>query len=118
MPRCDRTLRQHHGDILRGDWESVESNFVATRAFADEIEVDIFIEAPLTLFPPTIPIWKEYEDRGSANWDYDAIETARSSFHEDPEQSSGARPAGQEHEFTSPKKAFHAVTSGTAARAF
>ena len=111
------------GTFFVGDWESVESNFVATRAFADEIEVDIFIEAPLTLFPPTIPIWKEYEDRGiPMNWDYDAIGNCKIILPTktlSKAQVHDLQGKNMSSFYTSPKKAFHAVTSGKhAARAF
>ncbi len=111
------------GTFFVGDWESVESNFLATRAFADEVQVDIFIEAPLTLFPPTIPIWKEYEERGiSMNWDYDAIGNCKIILPTktlSQEQVYDLQGKNMSSFYTDPKKAFHAVTSGKhAARAF
>ena len=75
-------LKEHFdsitGTFFIGDWESVEADFHAARAFASDLDVDIFIASNLTLFPPTIPIWKSYEDRGvEMVYDYDAIGNAK-----------------------------------------
>jgi radical SAM superfamily enzyme YgiQ (UPF0313 family) len=71
-------LKQHFdsitGTFFIGDWDTRQEDFTTTRAFAEELDVDIFIESTLMLFPPTVPLWKAYEARGvDMEWDYDVI---------------------------------------------
>ncbi len=74
MPQLHKHFDSITGTFFIGDWDSKEADFHATRAFSKELKVDIFIESTLMLFPPTVPLWKEYENRGiQMEWDYDAI---------------------------------------------
>jgi len=73
-PELNANFDSITGTFFIGDWDTTEADFHATRRFAEEVGVDIFIESTLTLFPPTVPMWKEYEAKGvEMEWDYDAI---------------------------------------------
>jgi hypothetical protein len=122
-PHLTSTFESITGTFFIGDWESGEEDFIRTRQFAEDLGVDIFIESTLTLFPPTIPIWKQYEDRGiTMEWDYDAIGNCKvilptgSLSQERVFQLQGQNMSSF---YTDPKKAIHALRSGKhAARAF
>jgi anaerobic magnesium-protoporphyrin IX monomethyl ester cyclase len=104
------------GTFFIGDWETTAESFEATRLFSREIGVDIFIEAPLTLFPPTIPIWKEYENRGlKMEWDYDQIGNCKVILPTgtlDRDAVLGLQKRNMAGFYTDPKKAWHALSSG------
>ena len=120
-------LKQHFdsitGTFFIGDWDTGEADFHTTRAFAEELDVDIFIESLLTLFPPTVPLWKEYESRGiEMNWDYDAIGNSKVVFPtrtlsvDEVSRLQGQNMGGF---YADPKKAINALRSGKhAARSF
>lgn len=111
------------GTFFIGDWETTAANFDATQSFSRELGVDVFIEAPLNLFPPTIPIWREYEDRGLAlEWDYDKIGNCKVILPTstlDVDQVLALQKRNMSGFYADPKKAFHALKSGPhAARQF
>ena len=122
-PHLKSTFESITGTFFIGDWESGEEDFIRTRQFADELDVDIFIESTLTLFPPTIPIWKEYEDRGiKMEWDYDAIGNCKVILPTrtlTQQQVFELQGANMSSFYTNPQKAISALVSGRhAARAF
>jgi radical SAM superfamily enzyme YgiQ (UPF0313 family) len=111
------------GTFFIGDWESNEQTFAATSAFADELSVDIFIEAPLNLFPPTIPMWKEYAERGiDMEIDYDQIGNCKVILPTSTlgvERVLSLQKRNMLRFYGNPVKAHHALTSGPhAARQF
>lgn len=121
------SLKEHFdsitGTFFIGDWETAEADFHSTRAFADELDVDIFIESLMTLFPPTIPMWKEYEAAGiEMDWDYDAIGNCKVIFPTrtmSREQVSSLQGKNMGGFYADPRKAFNALRSGRhAARSF
>ena len=111
------------GTFFIGDWESSEVDFHTTRAFAEELGVDIFVESLMTLFPPTIPLWREYQSRGvEMEWDYDAIGNSKVVFPTrtlTKERVSQLQGQNMGSFYTNPAKAINALRSGRhAARSY
>jgi anaerobic magnesium-protoporphyrin IX monomethyl ester cyclase len=120
-------LKQHFqsitGTFFLGDLDTVEADFYAARAFAEELDVDIFIQSLLTLFPPTIPLWREYEQAGiEMNWDYDAIGNCKVVFPTrtlSRVQVSALQGRSMGSFYADPRRALNALMSGKhAARSF
>ena len=122
-PKLNEYFDSITGTFFIGDWESGEADFHSARSFADELDVDIFIESLMTLFPPTIPLWKEYETRGiEMEWDYDAIGNAKVVFPTrtlSVDEVSRLQGRNMGSFYADPRKAINALRSGRhAARSF
>ncbi len=122
-PQLNEHFDSITGTFFIGDWDSGEADFHSARAFAEELDVDIFIESLMTLFPPTIPMWKEYEARGiEMNWDYDAIGNSKVVFPTrtlSVDEVSRLQGRNMGSFYADPRKAINALRSGKhAARSF
>ena len=115
-PLLAETFDSIIGTFFIGDWQTTAETFARTRAFADAVGVDVFIEAPLGLFPPTIPIWKEYQSRGlDMEWDYDQIGNCKVIFPTETlskSEVSSLQGRNMMSFYGSPSKALHALQSG------
>jgi len=111
------------GTFFIGDWETSAESFETTSRFADDLSVDIFIEAPLNLFPPTIPMWKQYANRGvDLEIDYDLIGNCKvilPTATMDVGHVLALQKKNMLRFYSNPGNALHALTSGPhAARQF
>jgi radical SAM superfamily enzyme YgiQ (UPF0313 family) len=122
-PELNAHFQSITGTFFIGDWESGEADFYTTRAFAEELGVDIFVESLMTLFPPTIPLWKEYEKKGvEMEWDYDAIGNCKVVFPTrtlSKERVAALQGQNMGSFYANPKNAINALSSGRhAARSY
>lgn len=72
-PELARHFQSVIGTFFVGDWHHTVADFDHIQRLCRELQVDIFIESPLNLFPTTVPIWKRYQSRPDFDmtWDYD-----------------------------------------------
>jgi anaerobic magnesium-protoporphyrin IX monomethyl ester cyclase len=120
-PELSRHFQSILGTFFIGDLQTDVDSFERTRAFADELNVDVFIEAPLNLFPPTVPIWSEYRERPdfALEWDYDLIGNCKvvlPTDHLTQDQVLYHQKRNMLSFYAHPAKAFHAFGSGRYAR--
>lgn len=105
------------GTFFLGDLPTRAETFAQVRRFVDEVQVDIFIESPLTLFPPTIPLWREYLNRHDIpiEHDYDLVGNCKvvlPTDHLSQPEVLRLQKQNMLSFYGNPRKALHALTSG------
>jgi len=116
-PELARHFESVIGTFFVGDWHHTQVHFDQVQDFAKALQVDIFIESPLNLYPPTVPIWERYAQRADFDmtWDYDIhgggklILPTRELSVEDVEAFQRRNMAGF---YGNPANLLHAVSSG------